>query len=281
MLRMMIALLLLSVPSALATTPTPESMREMPVMVLYCESDPDGVQVGGGKDPAPEQLIASGQCTPAEGVALTFVLVRDDFDFETSEPEDDWDIDANSWFARCDMDAEGRCQLTSPGEFNNVLGVFLHDATVKPGYEPANFRTTTINATEFAGYGLALIPTADTNDTVGEVADHQTLALNITSNGKPASVLTEWDIDDAHDDADMYLATNAEGWVSAITAPKQKVEIELVNMPDSAHVTAACSANDDASVKVTVQVDENDLEIAVPDTSSDIRCDVQVEEHAS
>jgi hypothetical protein len=277
----MLALLLLVSPTiATATAQPSRELRDMPVMVLYCDDDPGGVHIEGGMDPAPETLIESGQCTPAEGVALTFVLVNNDWDFEEDDPEEDWDVDADSWFARCDMDADGLCQLNSPVGFDIVLGVFLHDATVKPGYEPVGFRTTTHNFTEFSGYGLALIPTADTADAAGDVADHQTLALNITEDDSPANILTEWDIEGIDDDLDTYLATNADGWVSAVTAPKQKIEIDLVNVHDMAMVNAVCSANDDASVTVQVSVGiDGDLTITVPDTASDIRCDVEIMAH--
>lgn len=274
MLHLFFAIILIVMPMQVITaTPTDRELRDMPVMVLYCQEDPGLINIGGGKDPAPESLVESGLCTPAEGVSLTFVLVRREWDFEKDDPEKDWDVDANSWFARCDMDANGRCTLNAPEGFDIVLGVFLHDATVKPGYAPVNFQRTTHNFTEFAGYGLALIPNGDP---VGEAADHQTLALNVTQDSKPVSVLTEWDIEGDHDDADLYLATNNDGWVSNVTQPQQKIEISLENVAENAHITASCSANDNAAIQVKVVVDDNELEIHVPDTQSDIRCDIQI-----
>lgn len=275
MSRILIALILLSTPLMIAPGATPErEMREMPVMVLYCDEDPGTINVGGGKEPDPKQLVESDRCTPAEGVSLTFVLVNEDWDFETDDPEDNWHVDANSWFARCDMDVTGMCQLNSPVGFDIVLGVFLHDATVKPGYEPANFRLTTQNYTEFAGYGLAILPTGEP---MGEIGDHQTVALHVTNNSEPTSVLTKWDID--ANDNDAYLATNADGWVSTVADTDSIIELEVINLPADAQVTASCSANDDASVEVTVTPDSDDpreMELQIPTTDSDIRCDIQI-----
>ncbi len=273
MLSLLLTILMFTSPIQIATaTADGRELRDMPVMVLYCDEDPNGVNVGGGKDPAPETLIESGLCTPAEGVSLTFVLVNDHWNFEKDDPLENWDVTSTSWFGRCDMDADGRCALNSPEGFDIVIGVFLHEGTVKPGYAPVDFVATTHNFTEFAGFGLALVRNGDP---IGEIGDHQTLALNITHEGAPANVLTEWDIDTTSDD-ETYLATNSDGWVSALTEPKQEVEIKLVNVSEHATITATCSANDDASAKVHIDVDENSIEIKVPDTTSDIRCDIQL-----
>lgn len=274
MLHLLFAIILTVTPFQIATaTPGDRELRDMPVMVLYCDEDPGTINIGGGKEPMPETLVENGLCTPAEGVSLTFVLVRKEWDFEKDDPEEDWEVDANSWFARCDMDADGRCTLNAPEGFDIVLGVFLHDATVKPGYTAASFQRTTHNFTEFAGYGLALIPNGDP---VGEIADHQTLALNITQTDKPANVLTEWDVEDDTDDTDLYLATNSDGWVSNIVKPQQEIEISLENVTPGTKISAICSANDDASADVHVVVDDDDLEIHIPDTQNDIRCDIQI-----
>ena len=84
MIRLLSVLILLMLP---ATTPvgsaqTPErSFSDMPVQVLYCDQDPGRVSPGGGKDESPDSLISSGECTPGEGVSLTFVLASDDWGF--------------------------------------------------------------------------------------------------------------------------------------------------------------------------------------------------------
>ena len=250
---------------------------DMPVMVLYCENDPGRINPAGGKSPSPQQLVESGQCTPAEGVALTFVLADDDWDFENDDLADgiEWDVQDDGWFNRCDTDAEGMCQLNSPTGFDIVIGVVLHNNTVTPGYTPAFFQRGTHNYTEFAGYGLALIPEDAGTTPEGDVSDHQTLALNITEQGEPANVLTEWEIND--EDSDTYLATNSDGWVSNIVAANDEVQIDLVNIDDSADVTVSCGANDDARVTVEASVDDDgELTISVPDTGSDIRCDITV-----
>lgn len=278
MLRFLITLLLLIVPgSAVVSAQSSErAYTDMPVYVLYCDEDPGRLNPGGGKSPSPEELIASGQCTPAEGVAVTFVLADSDWNFETDDPaeEIDWDVEDDGWFNRCDTDANGFCALNSPAGFDIVLGVVLHDNTVKPGYEPAFFQRATHNYTEFAGWGLALIPTDGTATPDAEPADHQTLSLNLTQNGEPTSVLTEWEFND--DDTDTYLATNAEGWVSNIIAAGDVIEIDLVNIPDDNAISMVCSANDDAAVEVKFTVDGDDLTIHVPETESDLRCDITI-----
>ena len=151
-------LMILPIATPAMAAQTPErSFSDMPVQVLYCDQDPGRISPGGGKDAPPDALISSGECTPGEGVSLTFVLASDDWDFENDDPaeEIDWEVEDNAWFARCDMDAEGKCALNSPLGFDIVIGVVLHENTVKPGYEPAFFQPVTHNYTEFAGYGPA------------------------------------------------------------------------------------------------------------------------------
>lgn len=277
MRRLLLTLMLLIVPgSAVNAQSTERPYSDMPVYVLYCDEDPGSINAGGGKSPSPEELIASGQCTAAEGVALTFVLADSSWDFEKDEPADkiDWEVEDDGWFNRCDTNADGFCALNSPTGFDIVLGVVLHENTVRPGYEPVNFSRTTHNFTEFAGYGLALIPSGDATPSA-DVAEHQTLALNVTHNGEPASVLTEWELND-NDDPDIYLATNSDGWVSNIVSAGDVVEIELVNVDDNATIGMVCSANDDASLAIESTASKDDLMVTIPDTSSDIRCDVTI-----
>lgn len=277
MLRLVLTLMLVALPSSqVASAQWPErGYTDMPVIVLYCDEDPGRVHAGGGADPSPDVLVESGLCTPAEGVALTFVLADDDWDFETDKPDDEisWDVKDDGWFNRCDTDANGYCALNSPAGFDIVIGVVLHESTVLPGYEPAFFQRGTHNFTEFAGYGLALIPTDGNATPEATTADHQTLALNITQDGEPGFVLTEWDIN--NESNDIYLATNDDGWVSNIVAAGDQIKIDLLNIDDDADISLVCGANDDPDVSVESQVnDDGALEIIVPDTDSDIRCDV-------
>ena len=277
MLRFVFALMLVTLPSTqIASAQWPDrSYTDMPVYVLYCDEDPGRINAGGGKDPSPETLIENGLCTPADGVALTFVLADDDWDFEKDKPADEisWDVDDDGWFNRCDTDANGFCALNSPAGFDIVIGVVLHESTVLPGYEPAFFQRGTHNFTEFAGFGLALIPTDGAATPGATVADHQTLALNITQDGEPGFVLTEWEFN--NEDSDIYLATNADGWVSNIVAAGDMIEIDLMHFDDDASIGLTCSANDDANATVDFHVDDDgDLHVTVPDTDSDIRCDV-------
>lgn len=276
MLRFLFTLMLVALPTTQATSAqTPErGYSDMPVYVLYCDEDPGRINAGGGKAPSPEQLVEEGTCTPAEGVSLTFVLADDDWDFEEDElaAEIEWDVEDDGWFDRCDIDANGFCALNSPTGFDIVIGVVLHEGTVLPGYESAFFQRGTHNFTEFAGYGLALIP-ADGTVPEGTTDDHQTLALNIAQDGEPGVVLTEWEIND--EDNDLFLATTDGGWVSHIVAAGDDIQIDLVNIDDDADFTVTCGANDDASVSVESSIDdEGELLISIPDTESDIRCDV-------
>lgn len=276
MLRFLFALMLIALPTTqAANAQTPDrSYTDMPVYILYCDEDPGRINAGGGKAPSPQQLIEDGTCTPAEGVALTFVLADDDWDFEEDELADEieWDVEDDAWFNRCDADANGFCALNSPTGFDIVIGVVLHEGTVLPGYEPAFFQRGTHNFTEFAGYGLALIP-ADGTTPEGTTDDHQTLALNITQDGEPGIVLTNWEINEK--DNDLYLSTTEGGWVSSIVAAGDVVQIELVNFDDDAEVNVVCGANDDATISVESRVDDDgELTITIPDTDSDIRCDV-------
>lgn len=277
MLRLVLTLMLIALPSSQAVhAQWPErAYTDMPVLVLYCDEDPGRFNPGGGKDPAPETFVESGLCTPAEGVALTFVLADDDWDFETDKLADEisWDVKDDGWFNRCDTDANGFCALNSPAGFDIVLGVVLHESTVLPGYEPAFFQRGTHNFTEFAGYGLALIPADGEATPDATPADHQTLALNITQGGEPGFVLTEWEINDEGED--IFLATTTDGWVSNIVTAGDEIEIDLVNISDDADISVSCGANDDPDVAVVSSVNEvGKLEIVVPDTESDIRCDV-------
>ena len=274
-LLMLIAMLILPATPQATAEETRRDFSDMPVMVVYCDTDPGRINPGGGKDPSPESLIASGECTPAEGVALTFVLADDDWDFEKDKPADeiDWDVKDDAWFERCDIAADGTCALNSPVGLDVIIGVVLHENTVKPGYVPAFFPATTHNFSEFAGYGLALIPEEGYTGTATEVGDHQTLALKITHNDEPGKVLTEWEFNDK--EHDIYLATNSDGWVSNIIAADDRVDINLVNVSDDAEVTIGCSGVDDPAIAIEFEVDEdNDLVLQVPDTESDIRCDL-------
>lgn len=280
MIRLISALLLFLLPATPQATAQSDTrdFSDMPVMVVYCDQDPGRINPGGGRGPSPEQLVASGECTPAEGVSLTFVLADDDWDFETDDlaEEIDWEVDDDSWFARCDMDAEGTCALNSPVGFDIVIGVVLHTNTVTPGYEPAFFPSTTHNFTEFTGYGLALIPEEGYTGTATDVADHQTLALNITHNGEPADALTEWNFEESEDD-DIYLATNSDGWVSNVIAADDQIEIDIVNITDDAEIVIACSGVDDPEIAIDFEMsDDNELALRVPNTESDIRCDLLV-----
>jgi hypothetical protein len=280
MIRLLALLLLFLMPATPQATAQPSrELSEMPVMVLYCDTDPGRINPGGGRGLSPEQLLESGGCTPAEGVSLTFVLADTDWDFEKDKPaeEIEWNVQEDGWFDRCDIDAGGMCALNSPVGFDIVIGVVLHENTVKPGYTPAFFPSTTHNYTEFAGYGLALIPDAEYTGTGTETADHQTLALNITQSDAPAKVLTEWQFNDEADDT--YLATNTDGWASNVIAAGDHIKIDLVNVGDDAQLTVGCSGVDDRSIVVEYEVDdEGDLVIDVPDTASDIRCDITIEE---
>lgn len=278
MLRFLFTLLLVSLPATAHAETMTRNYSEMPTWVLYCDEDPGRINAGGGKAPSPQQLIDEGSCTPAEGVSVTFVLADDDWDFEEDEPADeiDWDVDEDSWFNRCDMNANGFCALESPMGFDIVIGVVLHEGTVLPGYEPAFFPRTTHNFTEFAGWGLALIPADGSTAPTGTTADHQTLALNITASNEPATVLTEWEIN-GNDDEENFFATNSGGWVSNIIAGGDEVSIDLINIDDVESITLQCVANDDASAIVDSHVDDDgDLIISVPETESDIRCDVAI-----
>lgn len=280
MIRLLSVLILLMLPatSLAGSAQTPErSFSDMPVQVLYCDQDPGRISPGGGKDPSPDSLVSSGECTPGEGVSLTFVLASDDWDFETDDPaeEIDWEVEDDAWFARCDMDAEGKCALESPQGFDIVIGVVLHENTVKPGYEPAFFQPVTHNFTEFAGYGLVLIPEDGYTGTATEVGDHQTLALSITSDGAPAEILTEWEFND-DDDTDIYLASNTDGWVSNVIAGGDHIEIDLMNVTDDTEISIGCSGVDDPYIDLEFDLDGNDLTIDIPETESDVRCDLVI-----
>lgn len=277
MFRFIFAFILVALPGTQVASAEDRDLQfsDMPVYVLYCDEDPGRINAGGGKAPSPEQLIEDGSCIGAEGVSLTFVLAEDDWDFEKDDPADEieWDVEDDAWFDRCDIDASGFCALNSPVGFDIVLGVVLHESTMLPGYEPAFFQRATHNFTEFAGYGLALIPAEDTTPE-GTTDDHQTLALNITQDSEPGIVLTEWDFNN-QDDTDIFLATNTDGWVSNIVAAGDEIEIDLVNINDDAEVNVVCGANDDPNLHVESRVDDDgDLHISVPNTESDIRCDV-------
>lgn len=279
MLRLLITLVMIALPEAhIASAQHDERTHsDMPVIVLYCDEDPGRIQAGGGKDPAPESLVESGLCTPAAGVALTFVLADDDWNFEEDDlaTEVEWNVQEDGWFNRCDTDAEGFCTLNSPTGFDIVIGVVLHEGTVLPGYEPAFFQRGTHNFTEFAGFGLALVPTDAGATPDANVADHQTLALNIIINGEPGAVLTEWAFNGEHNDT--YLATNAGGWVSTVISANDDLDITLVNIDDDADISLVCAANDDTNVTVSYQAgNHGDLQIQIPDTVSDIRCDVSI-----
>lgn len=279
MLRFIVAFLLVSLPAThLVNAESGErELRDMPVYVFYCDDDPGRIQAGGGMGPAPEELLESGLCRPAEGVAVTFLVAVDEWDFEEDELADEiaWDVQDDAWFDRCDIDGTGRCMLNSPVGFDIVLGVVLHESTVVPGYTPAFFQQGTHNFSEFAGWGLALIPDGEHVSSDAAVADHQTLALNITDNGEPGIVLTEWEINDAQND--LFLATSEGGWVSNIVGVGDDITINLVNIDDDAMTAIVCGANDDASVSIESRVDDNgNLHITVPETESDIRCDVTI-----
>ena len=63
--------------------------------------------------------------------------------------------------------------------------------------------------------------------------------------------------------------------MSNVIAADDRIEIELVNVNDDAAVTVGCSGVDDAAITIEFEMnDDNTLVLQVPDTESDIRCDL-------
>lgn len=193
-------------------------MSEMPVQVLYCEEDPGPVNPGGGRAISPDTLRNEFDCRPGAGVALTF-----------SNQE-------MGWFARCDMDAEGECTVETPVGPEVELDVAIHMATVEPGYAPEQPIGTAVNYTEFAGYGVVLLPVVET--TPAPNAERQTLAVNVAtckdgSNAagcerQPAGALVQASAGEVTADGYPWLATNDEGWVSFDRAGLKGDTIDLM-----------------------------------------------------
>lgn len=284
MTRFLLALILTLLPTshAFSRTPVQEEpmITPMPVLALYCEKDPGPVNPGGGRGYSMDMLKAEFGCEPAEGIGLTFVVIDEEFDWEhpeASEPE----VTAESWYGRCDTDSTGMCQLEAPNSLEQLIGVNLHEGTVKPGYVPAKWLPTTQNITEFAGYGLILVP-ADPATPVGDdPKDHQTLALLIQEGDEPTSMLTSWTYDDADKEASetglpLLLATTEGGWVSNVIAPNSTVEIGLINMNQGTQPQVTCGVHGQPDLKVQVDVHDTSMKITIPDTDQDVRCDINL-----
>lgn len=253
---------ILMVISALAMpAPTPFESRDMPVLVLYCDKDPGTINPGGGRGLTEDELEELYGCSPAEDVELTFTL------------ED------NSWFTRCAMDENGRCSIDAPTGLDNPLNVGLHESTVRIGYHPAGDRDLeqAINYTEFAGYGLVLVPI---DPTASFPTEHQTLAFSVEQFGKPDRVLTQLSEAGVTSEGEPWLATNDDGWVSYVLNGGGEYDLRITRAelpPES----IACKALDD-DVDVTaewVQGEEGSfVRIDVPRTMSDINCEIVLPE---
>lgn len=250
--------LMLAVPGvALAQTPD-VPMREMPVMALYCEQDPGPFNPGGGRGVSLEELEERFGCRTAEGVAVTF----------RSESLD--------WFGRCDTEDDGICLLDAPSgpppEFE--LEAAVHLSTVEPGYTPKDATGTTANYTEFAGYGVILLP----DDARGTAApdERRTLAVKAERDGDPVEVLTQLSEGDVTIDDFPWLATNEDGWVSYDLG---SFESEMVDLMIDANGEPAISCSD-IDHKTPLDVEwiegrEGDFaRITLPSTDGDINCDV-------
>lgn len=199
-------------------------MSEMPVLVLYCEQDPGGVNPAGGRGRAPGEHGEFG-CRPAEGVALTFRSERLD------------------WFGRCDTDDDGECEITTPTgpppEYE--LEVAVHMATVEPSFAPETLIGRAANFTEFAGYGLVLLPDDGTAPPDGPV-ERAPLAVNVAvcedeSNAEgcerePTKALVQASPGEITAEGYPWLATNDEGWVSFDRASLEGETIDLILQTD-------------------------------------------------
>lgn len=249
--------LLLAPGAALAQTPD-IPMREMPVMALYCEQDPGPFNPGGGRGVSLDELEERFGCRTGEGVALTF----------RSESLD--------WFGRCDTEEDGICLLESPSgpppEFE--LHVAVHLSTVEPGYTPRDVTGTAANYTEFAGYGVVMLP--DDARATAAPEERRTLAVKVERDGKPAEVLTQLSEGDVTIEKFPWLATNDDGWVSydldAFPGNTVDLMIEVDGEP-----SVSCSDIDQKEALDVEWIDgrEGDFaRITLPGSDGDINCDV-------
>lgn len=237
-------------------------MSEMPVLVLYCERDPGGVNPAGGRGRAPGEHGQFG-CRPADGVALTFRSERLD------------------WFGRCDTDDDGECEITTPTgpPPDYELEVAVHMATVESGYAPETLIGRAANFTEFAGYGLVLLPDDDGPE------ERTPLAVNVaicedgsTAEGcerEPTDALVQASPGEITAEGYPWLATNDEGWVSFDRASLEGEMIDLMLQTDRKPRFACTDLKSGKRLETDwIEGREGDFIRLTPISDGDITCDV-------
>lgn len=242
-------------------------MSEMPVLVLYCEEDPGPVSPGGGRGLSPDRLREKFDCRPGAGVALTF------------------SNQAIDWFLRCDMDQNGECMANTPvgPPPKYELDVAVHLATVDPGYAPKELVGTAANYTEFAGYGVVLLPTGATTPLPD--GERQTLAVNVARcedgsdaeecKRKPVEALVQASAGEMTAEGHPWLATNDEGWVSFDRVELEGKTIDLMLQTDRKPRFACTDAKSGERLATEwIEGREGNFIRLTPISDGNISCDV-------
>lgn len=241
-------------------------MLELPIIVAVCERDPGNkIQPGGGRF-SPEQVMEQYGCDPAEDVSVTVSNLDIDF------------------FARCETDDNGRCEVNAPTDPDRELDVALHMSTVPPGMAPKDVVNPTVHFTEFTGIGIPLFVT-DTEGTPDAAAERTTIAVNIAEceddsdregcEREPIDALAQASTGEITAEGQPWLATNDEGWVSWDRALLGDGDIDLMLRTET-QPRFACSDLDsvDRLEIKWIEGREGNFIRLTPTSDGDITCDV-------
>lgn len=249
-----------------------ERMQTLPILVMTCETEPDfPLNPGGGRGTTPEELARYG-CEDAEGVSITIYNQQINF------------------FARCDTDAGGSCQVEAPADPERELNVAVHTATVPPGYTPTEVLGTTVHYTEFTGVGIVLLPTDSPTPESGD--ERTTLAVNVATcedgtltagcDREAASALVQASSGEITAEGEPWLATNDDGWVSFDRASLGGDTIDLMLRTED-EPRFACTDLDSGDRLDTEWIEgrEGNFIRVTPVSDGDVNCDVTLQGDAS
>lgn len=260
-----VVLLALTFVAPATSTPDDVHMLELPIIVASCKNDPGNmIQPGGGRY-SPDQIMATFDCTPVEGVSVTVSNLDIDF------------------FARCETDDTGRCEVNAPTDPQRELDVALHMSTVPAGLAPKQVVTPTVHFSEFTGIGIPLF--ADPSATPGPGGKRTTIAVNVAEckdgsnregcERQPVDAIVQASTGEITAKGQPWLATNDLGWVSFDRELLGQGDIDLMLRTET-QPRFACS-DVATGVRLTtkwVKGREGDFIRVTPDADGNITCDV-------
>jgi hypothetical protein len=257
-----------AIATATAQTPDP-ALQPLPILALNCREDPGDVNPGGGRGIPPSELEEAFGCEPAAGVAVTVYNL--DIDFH----------------ARCDTDAEGRCDVQAPPDPERRLTVAVHTASVDPAFAPVEPLDSTVHYTEFTGVGIVNLPVATGTPTPeADQQDRQLLTVNVATCQGPdcrrepvANALAQVSAGGITSRGAPWLATDEDGLVTFEVGALESETVDLMLETVVADETAPRFACTDLDTRQPLEAEwvngrEGSFIRITPISEGDIRCDV-------